>query len=230
MIEWLSTSHQTFAVLLSTHTHAQEPEYLVKWAGRSHIHNEWLPESQLLLVARRKLLNFKKRHGDAPVSFMDSEWTHPARVVARRPSPNAPGWEVLIKWRGQVGMWGVCVHGCGGTLTHAGCSAAWPYTHGGAEHLQTPASRTQGFESCTWESEQCPALTQPEHVQLMLQLWERQRRALARASEDARRAERSALQAAERQLPQVSGFRHMHGLQAWGRGTARQVQARCIRY
>jgi hypothetical protein len=42
----------------------QEPEYLVKWSGRAHIHNEWLRESQLLGMARRKLLNFKKRHGE----------------------------------------------------------------------------------------------------------------------------------------------------------------------
>jgi hypothetical protein len=81
----------------------QEPEYLVKWAGRSHIHNEWLPEGQLLGTARRKLLNFKKRHGDAPASFMEEAWTQPERAVARRPSPNSPGWEVLVKWRGQVG-------------------------------------------------------------------------------------------------------------------------------
>jgi hypothetical protein len=42
---------------------------------------------------------------------------------------------------------------------------------------------------------------QPEHVTLLLQLWERQRRARARATDDARRAERAALQAAEQHLP-----------------------------
>lgn len=45
---------------------------------------------------------------------------------------------------------------------------------------------------------------QPEHVQLLLQLWERQRRAQARAGEEARRAERAAVQAAERGLAEVS--------------------------
>jgi hypothetical protein len=79
-----------------------EPEYLVKWSGRAHIHNEWLPESTLLGIARRKLLNFKKRHGDAPVSFAEEEWSLPERFVARRPSPSSPGWEVLVKWQGQV--------------------------------------------------------------------------------------------------------------------------------
>ena len=74
----------------------------MKWAGRAHIHNEWLRESALLNLARRKLLNFKKRHGDAPVNFMEEEWLHAERCVARRPSPSTPGWEVLVKWQGQV--------------------------------------------------------------------------------------------------------------------------------
>eukprot|EP00775_Hariotina_reticulata_P010594 gene10594-10752_t len=81
---------------------APEPEYLVKWFGRAHIHNEWLPESRLLILTRRKLLNFKKRHGDAPCNFMEDEWTVPERLVARRPCPNSPGWEVLVKWKAQV--------------------------------------------------------------------------------------------------------------------------------
>jgi hypothetical protein len=84
-----------------------EPEYLVKWSGQAHIHNEWLPESTLLGIARRKLLNFKKRHGDAPVSFVEEQWSLPERFVARRPSPSNPGWEVLVKWQGQVRA-GVC--------------------------------------------------------------------------------------------------------------------------
>jgi hypothetical protein len=45
---------------------------------------------------------------------------------------------------------------------------------------------------------------QPEHVQLHLSLWDRQHRALARAGEEARRKERAAAQAAERNLPLVS--------------------------
>lgn len=77
----------------------------MKWSGRAHIHNEWLRESALLAIARRKLLNFKKRHGDAPVSFVEPEWSEPERLLARRPSPSSPGWEVLVKWKGQVRAW-----------------------------------------------------------------------------------------------------------------------------
>ncbi len=32
-----------------------EPEYLVKYVGRSHAHNEWVPESTLLQIAKRKV-------------------------------------------------------------------------------------------------------------------------------------------------------------------------------
>ncbi|GIM15000.1 hypothetical protein Vretimale_17869 [Volvox reticuliferus] len=78
----------------------REPEYLVKWAHRSHIHNEWVKESALMGMARRKLLNFKKRHGDRPYNAVDETWTRPERFVSRRPSPTGPGWEVLVKWSG----------------------------------------------------------------------------------------------------------------------------------
>jgi hypothetical protein len=36
------------------------------------------------------------------VSFAEEEWSLPVRFVARRPSPSSPGWEVLVKWQGQV--------------------------------------------------------------------------------------------------------------------------------
>ncbi len=75
---------------------------MIKWAGRAHIHNEWVAEATLLGLARRRLLNFRKRHGAAPVSLVDPEWSKPEHFVARRPAPSSPGWEVLVKWRGQV--------------------------------------------------------------------------------------------------------------------------------
>lgn len=76
-----------------------EPEYLIKWWGRAHIHNEWLPESALMALTKRKLINFKRRHGAAPCNFADARWSEPERFVARRPAPQGPGWEVLVKWR-----------------------------------------------------------------------------------------------------------------------------------
>jgi hypothetical protein len=74
----------------------------VKYVGRSHIHNEWVPESTLMQIAKRKVLNFKKRHGcgaaDAPASLADPRWSVAERLVARRAAPHGPGWEVLVKW------------------------------------------------------------------------------------------------------------------------------------
>ena len=77
-----------------------EPEYLVKWVGRAHAHNEWVRESTLMGLARRKLLNFKKRHGASPCNSVKEEWMVPERFVVRRPCPGGPGWEVLVKWTG----------------------------------------------------------------------------------------------------------------------------------
>ncbi len=78
----------------------REPEYLVKWLGRSHMHDEWVPEGLLGRIAKRKLVNFKRRHGDAPCLLADPAWRTPERLVARRPAQAGPGWEVLVKWTG----------------------------------------------------------------------------------------------------------------------------------
>ena len=77
---------------------AAQPEYLVKWLGRAHIHNEWVPEHMLQQIAKRKLASFKRRHGVAAYDAMEPLWTLPERLVARRPAPAGPGWEVLVKW------------------------------------------------------------------------------------------------------------------------------------
>ena len=75
-----------------------DAQYLVKWVGRSHLHNEWVPGSLLLRLAKRKLVNFKRRYGASPCLFMQDAWRIAERLVARRPSPVGPGWEVLVKW------------------------------------------------------------------------------------------------------------------------------------
>ena len=50
-------------------------EFLVKWVGRSHLHNEWVPQGQLVRLAKRKLVNFKRRYGATPCNFADAAWT-----------------------------------------------------------------------------------------------------------------------------------------------------------
>ncbi len=78
-------------------------EFLVKYIGRSHIHNEWVSESTLLQISKRKILNFKKRYGcdepDAqPVNLTAESWSIPDRFISRRPAIHGPGWEILVKW------------------------------------------------------------------------------------------------------------------------------------
>lgn len=75
------------------------PEYLVKWAGRSHIHNEWVSEDKLRLVAKRKLENYKAKYGTAPLVIMEDQWSQPQRILARR-SGKSGSMEVLVKWHG----------------------------------------------------------------------------------------------------------------------------------
>ncbi|GMH39777.1 hypothetical protein BSKO_07675 [Bryopsis sp. KO-2023] len=76
-----------------------EPEYFVKYANRSHMHNEWVNESTLAKIAKRKLINFKRRYGDEPVNMFVPEWAEPERLVARRKCRTGPGWELLVKWK-----------------------------------------------------------------------------------------------------------------------------------
>ena len=78
----------------------KEPEYLIKYTGRAHIHNEWVAESTLMKIAKRKCINFKRRFPE-PCNMVESEWLTPERFVARRCAPANPGWEVLVKWKGQ---------------------------------------------------------------------------------------------------------------------------------
>ena len=55
-------------------TAAKVAEYLVKWTGKSHAHNEWVPEATLAKLAKRKLANFKRRHGAAPCCLAEDAW------------------------------------------------------------------------------------------------------------------------------------------------------------
>jgi hypothetical protein len=137
------------------------------------MHNEWVRESVLMQIARRKLLNFKKRENEQPCNYIEKvgggqllaglvacclclchtchacsacqtsvaallhlnvivdtacappaqEWTIPERLVARRPCPSAPGWEVLVKWC-KLG-YEQCTWEVSGRQARAGCHAGW---------------------------------------------------------------------------------------------------------
>ena len=76
----------------------RDAEYLVKWIGKAHIHNEWVPEPLLMRIAKRKVINFKRRYGSQPCMLMEQAWTQPCSFICRRPCLSGPGWEMLVKW------------------------------------------------------------------------------------------------------------------------------------
>ncbi|XP_038691131.1 protein CHROMATIN REMODELING 4-like isoform X2 [Tripterygium wilfordii] len=74
-------------------------EYLVKWVGRSHIHNSWISESQLKVLAKRKLENYRAKYGKAVINLCEEKWKQPQRVVALRASRDGTR-EAFVKWTG----------------------------------------------------------------------------------------------------------------------------------
>ncbi len=145
-------------VLLLSHAGSEkDAEYLVKWIGKAHIHNEWVPEPLLLRIAKRKVINFKRRYGSQPCTLTEPAWTQPCRFICRRPCLSGPGWEVLVKWCDlgyEHATWEVSLcpmHSSPGKLAdhlhlespHACCSAAgvrvcWPDRRLLLSSLQAP--------------------------------------------------------------------------------------------
>ena len=74
-------------------------EFLVKWVGKSHIHNSWISESQLKVLAKRKLENYKAKYGLAIINICEERWKQPQRLLALRTSKNGTS-EAFVKWTG----------------------------------------------------------------------------------------------------------------------------------
>ncbi|XP_048131674.1 protein CHROMATIN REMODELING 4 isoform X2 [Rhodamnia argentea] len=74
-------------------------EFLVKWVGKSNIHNSWLPESQLKILARRKLENYKAKYGTSVINICEERWKQPQRIIALRSSKDGIR-EAFVKWTG----------------------------------------------------------------------------------------------------------------------------------
>nr|CAD1819092.1 unnamed protein product [Ananas comosus var. bracteatus] len=72
-------------------------EFLVKWVGRSNIHNSWISESLLKSLAKRKLENYKAKYGLAVINICEEQWSQPQRVIALRVSKDGSE-EALVKW------------------------------------------------------------------------------------------------------------------------------------
>ncbi|XP_062096560.1 protein CHROMATIN REMODELING 4 isoform X3 [Humulus lupulus] len=73
-------------------------EFFVKWVGKSHIHNGWVPESQLKVMAKRKLENYKAKYGTSVINICEEQWQLPQRVIALRSSNDIC--EAFVKWTG----------------------------------------------------------------------------------------------------------------------------------
>ena len=74
-------------------------EFLVKWAGKSQIHNSWISESELKVLAKRKLDNYKAKYGTAVINICEERWKQPQRVIALHNSKLGIG-EAFVKWTG----------------------------------------------------------------------------------------------------------------------------------
>ncbi|KAI5601740.1 hypothetical protein BDE02_01G111900 [Populus trichocarpa] len=85
--------------LACAHKDTTSYEFLVKWVGRSHIHNSWISESQLKALAKRKLENYKAKYGTALINICEEKWKQPQRVIALRASEDGSR-EAFVKWTG----------------------------------------------------------------------------------------------------------------------------------
>lgn len=74
-------------------------EFLVKWAGKSHIHNSWISEAQLKVLAKRKLDNYKAKFGIAVINICEERWKQPQRVISIRALKYGRS-EAFVKWSG----------------------------------------------------------------------------------------------------------------------------------
>ncbi|KAJ1387321.1 Zinc finger, PHD-type [Sesbania bispinosa] len=74
-------------------------EFLVKWVGKSHVHNSWISESHLKVLAKRKLENYKAKYGMAIIDICEERWKQPQRLLALRTSKQGRS-EAFVKWTG----------------------------------------------------------------------------------------------------------------------------------
>lgn len=74
-------------------------EFLVKWVGKSHLHDSWVPESELKVLAKRKLENYKAKYGTATMNLCKEQWKCPQRIIATRSSTDGTT-EAYVKWTG----------------------------------------------------------------------------------------------------------------------------------
>ncbi|KAI7999975.1 Protein CHROMATIN REMODELING 4 [Camellia lanceoleosa] len=73
------------------------PENSSSGSGKSHIHNSWISESRLKVLAKRKLDNYKAKYGTAVINICEEQWKLPQWVIALCSSKDGSD-EAFIKW------------------------------------------------------------------------------------------------------------------------------------
>ncbi|KAK1410859.1 hypothetical protein QVD17_37400 [Tagetes erecta] len=74
-------------------------EFLVKWVGKSNLHNTWVSEPQLKILAKRKLDNYKGKYGTMVINICEERWKVPQKIIGLR-SLTDGSTEVFVKWTG----------------------------------------------------------------------------------------------------------------------------------
>ncbi|KAJ0966484.1 hypothetical protein J5N97_023401 [Dioscorea zingiberensis] len=93
-----------------------EKHYFVKYKGLAHVHNRWIPESQLLNEAPMLIAKFNRRHQKEKTVNWKREWTEPQRLLQKRllrpleladeefsgnsDNPSFCQYEWFVKWKG----------------------------------------------------------------------------------------------------------------------------------
>ncbi|KAK9062333.1 hypothetical protein SSX86_019519 [Deinandra increscens subsp. villosa] len=85
--------------LLNNEKTAVSYEFLVKWAGKSNLHNTWVSESQMKILAKRKLDNYKGKYGTMVINICEERWKVPQKIISLRSSRDGST-EVFVKWTG----------------------------------------------------------------------------------------------------------------------------------
>jgi len=91
--------------LVGTEASGGEIEYLIKWEKKSHLHNSWCPKSEVDLLARIKLRNYRAKQGaggydddDDAKDGVRHAWGECERVLSHKGGKGLKAEFYLCKW------------------------------------------------------------------------------------------------------------------------------------
>ncbi|XP_074565236.1 uncharacterized protein LOC141821775 [Curcuma longa] len=116
-------------------------QYLVKYKGLAHVHNQWISETQMLQEAPSLLSKFNRKYQKNWVVRWKQEWTEPHRLLQKRLLVPQ---ELADQFFDRLGN------------SFTNCYCEWYVKWKGL-----------GYEDATWELESSPFLHTPEALSLM---------------------------------------------------------------